>query len=135
MGYAELLNICPYGKVYNESINLDYNDDKCQCPEGTTLNADGLCLDNSDICLIYSDLQKKCYQCKDDNVFLNKWLNEFDDECYFLCPPTTFGDPLMNQCRRCHETCYECNNETEHDCLSCTGELYYNEYNKTCIPN
>ena len=134
MGYAELLKICPYGKVYNESINLDYNPDKCQCPQGTT-EVDGICEDTSDLCFIFSDLQKNCYQCRDENVFLNRWINEFDDECYTLCPATTFGDPLINQCRRCHETCYECTNETDHDCISCTGDLNYNEFDHTCISN
>ena len=41
----------------------------------------------------------------------------------------------MNQCRRCHETCYECTNENYNDCTSCTGELYFNFKENTCIPN
>ena len=34
-----------------------------------------------------------------DNVFLNKWVNEFDEECYYDCPVTLYEDKLMNLAR------------------------------------
>ena len=142
MGYAEpLIQICPLGKVYNELISLDTHQDKCECPEGFQENADRECevkvgdAEESSLCLVYSGLAKNCLQCKEDNIYLNKWINEFDDICYYECPVTLFEDPLMNQCRRCHETCYECTNENANDCISCTGELYFNFKENTCISN
>ena len=135
MGYTSLLKICPYGKVYNDLLL-----EKCECPPDFTWSEDeGICIpdpdEESSLCKIYSDSLKQCYQCKEENVFLNKWLDEFEEKCYYDCPVTLFEDPLMNQCRRCHETCYECTNESYHDCTSCTGELYFNFQENTCIPN
>ena len=137
MGYAQLLTICPYGKVYDDLQPVD----KCKCPDGLVEDPDdnNKCIAIDDevysLCQIYSNLEKQCFQCKEDNVYLNKWITEFDDICYYDCPKTLFEDPLMNQCRRCHETCYECTNENYNDCTSCTGELYFNFKENTCIPN
>ena len=141
MGYAELLQICPLGKVYNELRSLDTYKDKCECPKYFKENDDGDCEveeeteEESSLCQVYSNSGKNCLQCKDDNKYLNKWINEFEEKCYYDCPVTLFEDPLMNQCRRCHETCYECTNETAYDCTSCTGELYFNFKENTCISN
>ena len=139
LGYYQNLTICPYGQVYRELTNI------CECPKGYEPNTDPdattyckLITDDPEedsLCQIYSNLQSQCFQCKDDNVYLNKWLEEFDDKCYYECPITLFEDPLINQCRRCHETCYECTNENYNDCTSCTGELYFNFQENTCIPN
>ena len=134
-GYAPLLVICDYGQVYNDLIL-----EKCQCVDGYEYdNAEKKCKPLSDVedelCEIYSNQEKQCFKCKDENVYLNKWLNEFEEKCYLDCPPTLFEDSLINQCRRCHETCYECTNENYNDCTSCTGELYFNFKENTCIPN
>ena len=134
-GYAPDFDICPYGQVHNELLL-----NKCVCPEDYVLNtALNICEHKDDpdskICKIFSNLELQCFECKEDNKYLNKWLNEFDEECYLECPATTFEDDLINQCRRCHETCYECENENYNDCTSCTGELYYNENDHTCISN
>ena len=134
-GYAPLLKICPYGQVYDELLL-----EKCKCAPGLEFDAGRInCLptaaEQSSLCEIYSNLEKRCFQCKEENVYINKWRSEFDEECYNECPETLFEDPLMNQCRRCHETCYECTNENYNDCTSCTGELYFNFKENTCIPN
>ena len=132
-GYAPLLVICEYGQLYNDLLLH-----KCQCPDGTILNdpPNEHCEPelNDDLCEIYSNLEKQCLKCP-QGLFLNKWLDEFEEKCYEECPPTTYGDRLMNQCRRCHETCYTCTNDLYNNCLSCTGELYFNDNEKTCIPN
>ena len=132
LGYAPLLKICPYGQVYKEVPNQS-----CECAPGLIKDtSNNKCVpDENAICKIYSNLEKQCFQCKDDNVYLNKWKNEFEYECYDECPPTLFEDPLINQCRRCHETCYECTNDNYNNCTSCTGELYFNFKENTCIPN
>ena len=56
-------------------------------------------------------------------------------KCYNNCPDTLYADNFMNQCRRCHETCYKCTNDTDHDCTACIGDLYFNFKENTCIPN
>ena len=128
----KLEEICPYGKVY------DMNLYKCTCasgfePSGDSCNPVGIELDA--LCEVYSNTEKQCFQCKENNKYLNKWVDEFGEECYDDCPPTLYEDPLINQCRRCHETCYECTNEYYNNCTSCTGVLYFNFKENTCIPN
>ena len=134
-GYAPLLVICPYGQVYNDLLL-----EKCECPPDTEYNADTQTCDpvgdeEYEVCRVYSNSEKQCLTCKDDTLYLNKWITEFEEKCYYDCPATLFEDPLMNQCRRCHETCYECTNENYNNCTSCTGELYFNFKENTCIPN
>ena len=124
MGYYKNLTICPYGEVYEE---IPGNDPKCIAMTGDDMS--------DPYCLIYSNLQEQCFQCKNENKFLNKWIEEFDDPCYLDCPVTLFEDEKINQCRRCHETCNECTEENYNNCTSCTGELYLNEFEHTCIPN
>ena len=134
-GYAPLLKICPYGQIYDELLL-----EKCKCAPGLEFDEDRkncspTAVEENSLCEIYSNLEKRCFQCKDENVYINKWRSEFDEECYDECPQTLFEDPLMNQCRRCHETCYECTNENYNNCTSCTGLLYFNFKENTCIPN
>ena len=124
--------ICPFGHVYYSSEN------SCKCAEGfdeigSSCVAGETELDS--LCEIYSNKDKQCFQCKENNQYLNKWVDEFGEECYTDCPPTLYEDPLINQCRRCHETCYECTNEFYNNCTSCTGTLYFNFKENTCIPN
>ena len=124
--------ICPFGQVYNYELY------SCECPQG--FNPSGSkCVPYGDeldaVCETYSNTDKQCLQCKENNQYLNRWPDEFGQECYADCPPTLYGDPLINQCRRCHETCYECTNEFYNNCTSCTGTLYFNFKENTCIPN
>ena len=121
MGYASNLTICPYGEVFN---------------------GEGKCVpsDYDDVCKLFSQstLGKLCFECQEESIYLNKWFDEnglFNEKCYLNCPATLYGDDLMNQCRRCHETCYTCNGDKYNNCTSCTGELYLNKYNNTCISN
>ena len=131
-GYAPTLQICEYGQLYNDLLL-----NKCQCSDGFVItDPEYDCPDIDDeLCQVYSNLEEQCLQCREDNVFLNKWLDEFEETCYLDCPATTYGDPLMNQCRRCHETCYTCYNDLYNNCKTCTGELYFNPKEDTCIPN
>ena len=133
MGYAKNLTLCPYGQTY-----YDVTED-CRCPDGYEKNLDDICVpeenEEAELCKVVSNLQAHCLKCKSDNVYLNKWLLEFEYKCYYDCPKTLFEDPKMNQCRRCHETCYECYEEDYNNCISCTGELYFNFKEDTCIPN
>ena len=130
-GYAPLLKICPYGQIYDELW-----DGKCRCADknNSVPSENGTC-SSPNICKFFSNKEEQCLTCKEENIFLNKWLNEFDKKCYQICEPTTYGDTLMNQCRRCHETCYTCVGDQYNNCTSCTGELYLNNNTKTCIPN
>ena len=41
----------------------------------------------------------------------------------------------MNQCRPCHDTCYRCTDRFYNNCTECTGSLYWNFKENTCIPN
>ena len=50
-------------------------------------------------------------------------------------PSNIIWRPLINQCRRCHETFYECTNKFYNNCTSCKGSLYFNYKENTCIPN
>jgi hypothetical protein len=139
-GYAPPLIICPHGRVYDELYSELLSTARCRCPDGfdenpTTKVCEPKPEEEEKLCEVYSDLEKQCLKCKEDNPFLNKWLDEFEEECYLYCPSTTYGDILMNQCRRCHETCYECVNDKYNNCTKCTGELYFNFKENTCIPN
>ena len=131
--YFEKVYSCPYGQVYdnNPSDGKTY----CTCASNTIPTGDS-CVAKSDVlCQVYSNLENQCLQCKDNNQFLNRWTLEFPQECYNQCPATLYADPLINQCRRCHETCYECTGEFYNNCVSCTGVLYFNFKENTCIPN
>ena len=111
---------------------------KVSCPYGEVFNEDKDCVelkDDSDKCGTFSNKERQCLQCKDNNKFLNRWPLDFPETCYTDCPATLYGDPLINQCRRCHPTCYECTGEFYNNCLSCTGVLYFNYKENTCIPN
>ena len=127
-----LEEICPVGHVYDTNLY------KCVCAEGFD-EISGNCVPVGNeldaTCEIYSNIYKQCFQCKENNQYLNKWVEEFGEECYSECPPTLYEDPLINQCRRCHETCYECTGEFYNNCTSCTGILYFNFKENTCIPN
>ena len=133
------------------SYSSDVHNQKCtKCKEGYLLE-DGNCLlncsegfeevdkkcrnCNNTICEDFITNSCGCLQCKDNNQFLNRWTLEFPQECYNQCPATLYADPLINQCRRCHSTCYECTGEFYNNCLSCTGVLYFNFKDNTCIPN
>ena len=133
--YLEDVLICPYGHVWVEDNTSPTN---CKCASGFS-EINGKCvpegIELDALCEIYSNKEKQCFQCKDNNQYLNKWVDEFGEECYTDCPPTLYEDPLINQCRRCHETCYECTNEFYNNCTSCTGTLYFNFKENTCIPN
>ena len=124
--------ICPFGQVYN------YDRYECECPRGFTpkgSKCDPIGSELDALCETYSNTDKQCLQCKENNQYLNRWPDEFGEVCYSDCPPTLYEDPLINQCRRCHETCYECTNEFYNNCTSCTGTLYFNFKENTCIPN
>ena len=43
----------------------------------------------------------------------------------------------MNQCRKCHITCYTCIDENQNTCLSCIDPtfLLVNEYGSFCVEN
>ena len=128
---------CPYGSVYK--YDDTFKDNYCECPQGFNPDENGECApyggELDALCEKYSNVNKQCLQCKENNQFLNKWIDEFPEECYNQCPPTLYEDPLINQCRRCHSTCYECTDEFYNNCLSCTGVLYFNFKENTCIPN
>ena len=128
-----LEQICPYGQVYDSKIY------ECVCPDKFDPVGDNKCKPRDEeldaTCEVYSNTEKQCFQCKENNKYLNRWVQEFGEECYNECPPTLYEDPLINQCRRCHETCYECTNEFYNNCTSCTGTLYFNFKENTCIPN
>ena len=134
--YFEYVYSCPYGQVYDSNAT---DGNYCVCVYGMEKNADGDCIPVDDeidaLCQVYSNIDKQCLQCKENNQFLNRWVLEFPQECYNQCPPTLYADPLINQCRRCHETCYECTGEFYNNCVSCTGVLYFNFKENTCIPN
>jgi hypothetical protein len=122
--YFEYIYSCPYGQVYDSTAT---DGQYCVCiPVDDEIDA---------LCQVYSNIDKQCLQCKENNQFLNRWVLEFPQECYNQCPPTLYADPLINQCRRCHETCYECTGEFYNNCVSCTGVLYFNFKENTCIPN
>ena len=136
----KLTEVCPYGHVYNN------NKYQCECVDEVNFleieDDDGnkICMVNSDqerdaLCEEYSNKARQCLTCKENNQYLNKWTTEFPLDCYNKCPPTLFEDPLINQCRKCHSTCYECTNEYYNNCTSCTGVLYFNFKENTCIPN
>ena len=128
----KLEQICPYGQVYDKKNYI------CKCADGFMPNGDKCNPVGSELdalCEVYSNTDKQCFQCKENNKYLNRWVQEFGEECYDECPPTLYEDPLINQCRRCHETCYECTNEFYNNCTSCTGTLYFNFKENTCIPN
>jgi len=133
--YLENELICPYGHVWVEDNTKPTN---CRCADGFEEEYNKCIPKGAEVdalCEIYSNKEKQCFQCKDNNQYLNKWVDEFGEECYTDCPPTLYEDPLINQCRRCHETCYECTNEFYNNCTSCTGTLYFNFKENTCIPN
>ena len=112
--YKDLI-LCNLGEYYNDDIN--------GCSE----------LINSPVehCENYANKNYQCLNCKDDEIY----LLTSDGSCHNDCSPYYFGNELINQCRRCHSSCYSCTGKEANQCLSCTGNLYFYEKEKTCIEN
>ena len=111
-GLISDLILCPLGQIYN-SVSR-------QCVEK-----------KSTVCEYVANTLGPCITCVNNQVY----LHQIDGLCYNECPPYYFENDVMNQCRPCHDTCYRCTDRFYNNCTECTGSLYWNFKENTCIPN
>ena len=116
-GYYSELILCEEGSVYNTATN------NCIKPTMTKCEYPG-------------DISDKCITCppKEQHIFPE------DGTCMATCPIGYYNDSIINQCRKCHSTCYTCYNFTDTSCLSCNqtanGEiLRLVEHLGKCVPD
>ena len=115
LGKTALLDLCPVDEVYYE--------DSFECISKQA--------DPSDSCAQFADISSNCLICRENK----KYLHAVDGSCLDECPPTYFGNDKILQCRECHETCYRCTDRFYNNCTACTGSLYFNYKDNTCIEN
>ncbi len=111
-GKTSLLTLCPSNQIYST--------ENVECENKAA----------SDDCNTFADGNNNCLICRND-----KYIYVNDGSCVEECPPTYFGNDKINQCRECHETCYKCTDRFYNNCTACTGSLYYNYKDNTCIEN
>ena len=95
-GYYSTLVLCEEGSVYNTATN------NCIKPTMTK-------------CEFPGDISDKCITCKP----LEQHIFPEDGTCMATCPIGYYNDSIINQCRKCHSSCYTCYNYTNTSCLSC----------------
>ena len=122
-----------YNYIDPENINL-YSIQNI-CDEGYIFNeGTGTCISVfSQNCEFVADSKYNCLTCPESNVYLNPDTGE----CLNKCPVKYFDNFYMNQCRKCHITCYTCIDENQNTCLSCIDPtfLLVNEYGSFCVEN
>ena len=99
--YYKTLLLCEEGWVYNSLFNY------CEQPSYTK-------------CLYPGDTKDTCMLCPEDS----KYIHPVDGLCKSECPTGYYERDDMNQCRPCHETCYECSWIFEFNCTKCIGARY-----------
>ena len=114
-GKTDLLDLCPVDEVYLE--------DELKCISKSS--------SPTEACAQYADPISNCLICRENK----KYLYVVDGTCLDECPATYFGNDKILQCRECHETCYRCSNRFYNNCTECTGSLYFNYKENTCIEN
>ena len=114
-GKTSLLTLCPNDEVYSE--------DNFACIQDIA--------DPTNECGQFADPNENCLICRENK----KYLHAVDGSCVDECPATYFGNDKILQCRECHETCYRCTNRFYNNCTECTGSLYFNYKENTCIEN
>ena len=111
-GKTSLLTLCPSTQIYSEeNVRCE---DKASTDDWNT----------------FADGNNNCLICRNNN-----YLYVNDGSCVEECPVTYFGNDKIKQCRECHETCYKCTDRFYNNCTACTGSLYYNYKDNTCIEN
>ena len=92
VGYNIVYDSIKLEQVYFFGHVFDIITVKCVCAKG--FEEEGKCVTNNTeiLCETYSNIFKLCLQWKDNNQYLNKWVDEFGQECYNYCPPTLYGD-------------------------------------------
>ena len=113
--YENLNKLCNLGEYFDTDIN--------DCTEATKTPVE--------YCEHYANKNYQCLNCKDEEIY----LLISDGTCHSDCSPNYFGNDLINQCRPCDSSCYTCNGKEPNQCLSCTGNLYFYDKEKTCIEN
>ena len=114
-GKTALLDLCPVDEVYLED-DLRCNSQPAQ---------------PTDSCAQFADPSYNCLICRENK----KYLYAVDGSCLDECPPTYFGNDKILQCRECDVTCYRCTDRFYNNCTECTGSLYFNYKDNTCIEN
>ena len=128
------------GYNYVDPDNNSYFSTLVQCEEGYVYNS------NSNTCITLAtthcdlpgDTNDKCISCVDSNLY----INPIDGSCVDKCPIGYYADDHINQCRKCHETCYTCENDDDNrygwkstSCTSCIDDLFLVKDQKICIDN
>ena len=128
------------GYNYVDPDNNSYYSSLVQCEEGYVYNS------NSNTCITLAtthcdlpgDTNDKCISCADSNLY----INPVDGSCVAKCPIGYYPDDHLNQCRKCHDTCYTCENDDDSrfgwkstSCTSCIDDLFLVKDRKVCINN
>ncbi len=72
-----------------------------------------------------------CIICKDTNKYLN-YINP-NEYCVNSCGDYKYENDNINQCRKCHETCFKCTSYLYNTCTQCNGIYYFNFLENTCV--
>ena len=107
-----ILNICEEGEYYNEGTST--------CISTFSSN-----------CEFVSDSNNNCLTCPEEK----KYLHPENGNCYSKCPYFYFSNDYINQCRKCHYTCYTCKDEKINSCLSCIDPRFLLIEQNICVEN
>ena len=121
------------GYNYVDPLNLALYSDLTLCAEGYYYDSTTqLCKKlGTSHCLYPANSNDDCIACPTTTIF----LNPADGTCVSQCAPTFFGNTMMNECRPCDTTCYQCTGIYATNCTACTGTLYLQPNLNMCIPN
>ena len=107
-----LLNICDEGYYYNKGTST--------------------CVSTfSSKCKFVSDSNDNCLTCPEEK----KYLNPENGNCESKCPFFSYSNDYINQCRKCHYTCYTCKDEKINSCLSCIDPRFLLIKENICVEN
>ena len=84
-------------------------------------------------CEKISTLSENCIICKESNKYLD-YINP-NEYCVTSCGDFKYENDNINQCRKCHETCFKCTSFLYNSCTQCNGIYYFNFLENTCILN
>ena len=111
--------------------NYGYYSDLVTCGEGYVYNSENdICLEVTVTkCKYPGDISDNCISCPEEN----RYIYPPTGNCVSDCGPRFYPRPDINQCRDCHNTCYECTGYAYNNCTSCIDERYLVKELNQCV--